>query len=1232
MKCDSKLTKSELLEELLYLRSKLTRIEGEQEIFSNGPVVAFKWRNSDGWPVESVTSNVQQLLGYCKDDFLNGELLFEEIIAKPDLGRVAEEVKRACKRNLNAFDHQPYRVINKDGEQIWLHDHTLILRDSENVITHFYGYVFDISRQENINRIASNVDSISKSIIDSTSSVIYAKDLQGKIIFTNRKFEENLGLKQNEIIGKSDFDLFPEESANRFRQSDDLVKQLKKKIELRDTVSNTTGTIDIYATQKLPIFDEHKELIAIAGISTFVNSAVTFNQSSKESEFSRKLRDRKSHVGKWEIDLISRKIFWNKEGALAKRDQATVIFMTIDQYIDAIHPDDQENVRVMIERSMNPQILAPYQLKYRIIAKNGEVNYFESSGKVICNDAGVPIRILGETRNVTEIRMLEENLYASQKQLEETQVLGKLGNWSFEYPGDHLYWSAEIYRIFETTRDLFGSSYEAYLGLVHPDDKEMLHTALIKSIRQKSPIDIVHRIAMPDGDVKHIHVTGSTQYGKNGSYTSIGTIQDITLFKRSEIALQRAYSTLDLSKSSRARTLDALSIQIAEGVEKQKRAQTELAHRAELLKVISYISQEFINSKNWGEVIASTLQKLGVITGSSRTYLIKGAIGSKGNIHELRYEWCENGIKPFLNKTGNQPDPLYGEALFQLFKRVSNSKIYSNCESKYSDEERDIFEDRACKSFLMAPIFVNDELWGIIGFDNCTVEYRWPKSEINSVQTITGLLGSALARQLAIQEVIQKEQTINSIFRSSPMGIGLIKERVFQEVNDTFCSLVGYSKDELIGRNSVMIYPSRQEYSRVGLIKYDKIKADGIGTIETELLTKDGEVRNVLLSSSPVDRNDSSKGVVFSALDITDSKRAEKKIESERLHFASLLKHVPSIICIKDARGNWLEANDALLNLFSLRHVNYQGKSTQDLVPFASQHLQKALIECFSKSMIAADTGEEVRFELEISTPDDSSMMFKVIELPTFHSDGEIEALITIGYDITDQKAHEERRLKSLSEHKDALVREVHHRIKNHLQGIINLIRLNKTESSQDNNYLSEITNQIQSISLVYGLQSESAKSTVSFPKILKAILKNNRDLSQIPLSFTQNLKPGEYNITGEKTVPVSLIVNELVMNSIKHSVRKNRKSKIAVKLSDQNDVFKLTISNPGQLPVDFDFDSGLGCGNGLELVRAMTPSQGLTISLKQIKKRVVSEVRFSAPILIIEKDLLKLNHERKDA
>ncbi|SDJ17548.1 PAS domain-containing sensor histidine kinase [Alteribacillus bidgolensis] len=119
----------------------------EHQIFLQGPVVVFKWKNVKDWPVEYVSSNVEENLGYKKEDFLLNRIKYGDIIFEDDLIQVSNEVSNYSLSERNMFE-QEYRIVKSNGEIVWIYDYTTIVRDENRAITHFYGYILDITKHK----------------------------------------------------------------------------------------------------------------------------------------------------------------------------------------------------------------------------------------------------------------------------------------------------------------------------------------------------------------------------------------------------------------------------------------------------------------------------------------------------------------------------------------------------------------------------------------------------------------------------------------------------------------------------------------------------------------------------------------------------------------------------------------------------------------------------------------------------------------------------------------------------------------------------------------------------------------------------------------------------------------------------------------------------------------------------------------------------------------------------
>lgn len=124
---------------------------------------------------------------------------------------------------------------------------------------------------------------------------------------------------------------------------------------------------------------------------------------------------------------------------------------------------------------------------------------------------------------------LTQELLNSKDRLQKAQKIAKLGSWHLDIGENQLYWSDEIYRIFEINPQRFGASYEAFLQLIHPEDRETVNQAYLDSLKHQEPYSIDHRLMMPDGRVKYVHEECVSQFDVKGrAICSEGTVHDIT--------------------------------------------------------------------------------------------------------------------------------------------------------------------------------------------------------------------------------------------------------------------------------------------------------------------------------------------------------------------------------------------------------------------------------------------------------------------------------------------------------------------------------------------------------------------------------------------------------------------------------------------------------------------------------------------------------------------------------
>ncbi|GEM_PF-1344518 len=148
---------------------------------------------------------------------------------------------------------------------------------------------------------------------------------------------------------------------------------------------------------------------------------------------------------------------------------------------------------------------------------------------------------------------LEEEIVQRTATLTEAQRIAHMGNWDWDILNNTIEWSDEIYRIFGLSPQQFGATYEAFFLTIHPEDRQAVETEIHEILDQSGdrPLSINHRILLPDGTMRHVHEQGEVFRDKEGKpIRMMGTVQDITESKQTEIALKDANEQLSVLLNS----------------------------------------------------------------------------------------------------------------------------------------------------------------------------------------------------------------------------------------------------------------------------------------------------------------------------------------------------------------------------------------------------------------------------------------------------------------------------------------------------------------------------------------------------------------------------------------------------------------------------------------------------------------------------------------------------------
>jgi two-component system, cell cycle sensor histidine kinase and response regulator CckA len=180
------------------------------------------------------------------------------------------------------------------------------------------------------------------------------------------------------------------------------------------------------------------------------------------------------------------------------------------------------------------------------LARTGFIRNFETT--LTLRSGATPILISAQTielddkpytlwefRDITVRKRTEEALRHSEESLREAQRIANIGSWDLDLANNKLFWSEQMFRICEVDAKEFGPSYEDFLDVVHPEDRDTVNRVYTDSVKNLAPFEIVHRLRMKDGRVKYVQVRGETRGdSKRRPLRSVGTAQDITKDKLAE--------------------------------------------------------------------------------------------------------------------------------------------------------------------------------------------------------------------------------------------------------------------------------------------------------------------------------------------------------------------------------------------------------------------------------------------------------------------------------------------------------------------------------------------------------------------------------------------------------------------------------------------------------------------------------------------------------------------------
>lgn len=382
----------------------------------------------------------------------------------------------------------------------------------------------------------------------------------------------------------------------------------------------------------------------------------------------------------------------------------------------------------------------------------------------------------------------------------------------------------------------------------------------------------------------------------------------------------------------------------------------------------------------------------------------------------------------------------------------------------------------------------------------------------------------------------------------------------FKLVNPAFVDILGYSEEELLSRPFVeFIHPDDRTST---IEEVDTIREGQIPTykFENRYLKKDGGV----ITFQWVSSTDNDQGLIYAiARDITDQKNLDQDLKTKD----ELFNASQTVAKLGNFSYNTVDYSlywsDELFNIFGITE-----EEKENLFQAYVDRFDKEGMDLYTKLVNESlVTGEQYAFQHRVHIPNGPVKTVSCIGVPFTDEMGKVFRIDGVVQDITDSVEHEKEIMKSLHE-KEFLIKELHHRVKNNLQIVTSLLRLQAelSNNSTVTNHLIESQNRIHSIASVHNLLYLSDNiSKIDFSVYIKKLV-DDLILSYLGKkdSVDVNFEVDKILLDIDTAVPLGMLMNELITNAFKHAYEGVKDPKLDISINTDGNALDIKVSDNG--------------------------------------------------------------------
>jgi PAS domain S-box-containing protein len=389
----------------------------------------------------------------------------------------------------------------------------------------------------------------------------------------------------------------------------------------------------------------------------------------------------------------------------------------------------------------------------------------------------------------------------------------------------------------------------------------------------------------------------------------------------------------------------------------------------------------------------------------------------------------------------------------------------------------------------------------------------------------------------------------------------------------------------------------------------DELEDGQSHTFECQVMGRDGRVFWVVGNAVVTLDELGQRQATYALLDIDRRRQAEADSAEAQATLQRIIKMAPMAIQLIDARAlTLLQANEAATPFLGKDVATAIGQPPEGIYGADRARVMRADMQS------ALDSGTPLHREL--SVPGRAGPQVWDLNYLPLAAEGEAaDQLLLVASDMTEQRAAEQARLEAAIAQREMLVKEVHHRIKNNLQGVAGLLQQIAARKPEVASAISEVVGQVQAIAQVYGLQVGTG-GPLRLKAVVEAIsLSVQRTFGRaIQLSVDGPLA-GDWQLPEAESIPIALSLNELLTNAHKHGPGTTA-LRCLMQATEQG--VRIDIHSPGRLPDGFNVDRVPGGVSGLGLVRALLPRRSAKLWLQQDGEEVLTRIELMPPGILL--------------